>query len=166
MIPASALAASTTIRPNALAALEHYKQKDMSKGISQPFIPVDPVSPMGPSSPHPISSICQYSFLSTPGIVLTETVVVRFKSIGSAPIMKNNVFKVTAGNKYTTVVTFLRGQLGSKEGDPLVCPPSPNHNHMNLIAPTQKHSVRPCRQGRKTWGYKAISPNSGFKDDS
>jgi hypothetical protein len=34
--------------------------------------------------------------------------------------MKNNVFKVTAGNKYATVVTFLRGQLGSKEGDPLV----------------------------------------------
>jgi hypothetical protein len=53
--------------------------------------------------------------------LLISIVVVRFKSIGAAPIMKNNVFKVTAGNKYATVVTFLRGQLGSKEGDPLVC---------------------------------------------
>lgn len=53
-------------------------------------------------------------------MLLITTVVVRFKSIGAAPIMKNNVFKVTAGNKYATVVTFLRGQLGSKEGDPLV----------------------------------------------
>ncbi|KAI9634231.1 ubiquitin-like autophagy protein Apg12-domain-containing protein [Dioszegia hungarica] len=75
--PGPSLAASMVIRPNAIAALEHYKQKDTSK------------------------------------------VVVRFKSIGAAPIMKNNVFKVTAGNKYATVVTFLRGQLGSKEGDPL-----------------------------------------------
>lgn len=48
------------------------------------------------------------------------TVVVRFKSIGSAPIMKNNVFKVTAGNKFQAVVVFLRGQLGLKASDALV----------------------------------------------
>ena len=47
--------------------------------------------------------------------------VVRFKSIGSAPIMKNNVFKVTAGNKFQAVIVFLRSQLGLKVGDPLVC---------------------------------------------
>lgn len=44
----------------------------------------------------------------------------RFKSIGSAPVMKNNVFKVTAGNKFQAVVAFLRGQLGLKAGDSLV----------------------------------------------
>ncbi|KAL1412128.1 Ubiquitin-like protein [Vanrija albida] len=46
-------------------------------------------------------------------------VVVRFKSIGAAPIMKNNVFKVTAGNKFQAVIVFLRGQLGVKAGDSL-----------------------------------------------
>ncbi|ORY28171.1 ubiquitin-like autophagy protein Apg12-domain-containing protein [Naematelia encephala] len=46
-------------------------------------------------------------------------VVVRFKSIGSAPIMKTNVFKVTAGNKFQAVIVFLRSQLGLKPGDPL-----------------------------------------------
>ena len=46
--------------------------------------------------------------------------VVRFKSIGSAPIMKNNVFKITAGNKFQAVIVFLRGQLGLKAGEPLV----------------------------------------------
>jgi ubiquitin-like protein ATG12 len=50
------------------------------------------------------------------------TVVVRFKSIGSAPIMKNNVFKVTAGNKFQAVIVFLWNQLGMKAGDPLVSP--------------------------------------------
>jgi ubiquitin-like protein ATG12 len=47
-------------------------------------------------------------------------VVVRFKSIGAAPVMKNNVFKVTAGNKFQAVVVFLRNQLGLKVSDPLV----------------------------------------------
>jgi len=46
--------------------------------------------------------------------------VVRFKSIGAAPVMKNNVFKVTAGNRFQAVIVFLRGQLGLKQGDPLV----------------------------------------------
>lgn len=51
---------------------------------------------------------------------LAPPVVVRFKSIGSAPVMKNNVFKVTAGNKFQAVVVFLRGQLGIKQSDALV----------------------------------------------
>ncbi|WVQ74969.1 ubiquitin-like protein ATG12 [Cryptococcus sp. DSM 104548] len=46
-------------------------------------------------------------------------VVVRFKSIGSAPIMKNNVFKATAGHKFQAVIMFLRQQLGIKKEDSL-----------------------------------------------
>ena len=34
--------------------------------------------------------------------------------------MKNNVFKITAGNKFQAVIVFLRGQLGLKPTDPLV----------------------------------------------
>ena len=34
--------------------------------------------------------------------------------------MKNNVFKITAGNKFQAVIVFLRNQLGLKAGDPLV----------------------------------------------
>lgn len=34
--------------------------------------------------------------------------------------MKNNVFKVTAGNKFQAVIVFLRGQLGIKASDALV----------------------------------------------
>lgn len=47
-------------------------------------------------------------------------VVVMFKSIGSAPIMKTNIFKISASNKFQTVTVFLRKQLGLKAGDPLV----------------------------------------------
>ncbi|WVQ82134.1 ubiquitin-like protein ATG12 [Cryptococcus sp. DSM 104549] len=46
-------------------------------------------------------------------------VVVRFKSIGSAPIMKNNVFKATAGHKFQAVIMFLRQQLGTRREDSL-----------------------------------------------
>ena len=54
-------------------------------------------------------------------------VVVRFKSIGAAPVMKNNVFKVTAGNRFQAVIVFLRSQLGLKQGDPLVRHPFAAH---------------------------------------
>ena len=63
-----------------------------------------------------IGSPCRASVCS----LIIMAVVVRFKSIGSAPIMKNNVFKVTAGNKFQAVIVFLRNQLGLKQGDPLV----------------------------------------------
>jgi hypothetical protein len=34
--------------------------------------------------------------------------------------MKNNIFKISANNKFQTVNSFLRKQLGLKPGDPLV----------------------------------------------
>jgi len=46
-------------------------------------------------------------------------VIVKFKSIGAAPIMKVTVFKVTGGNRFQAVIMFLRGQLGLKQTDPL-----------------------------------------------
>ncbi|KAK4685407.1 ubiquitin-like protein ATG12, partial [Tremellales sp. Uapishka_1] len=46
-------------------------------------------------------------------------VIVRFKSVGSAPIMKTNFFKITASNKFQAVIAFLRTQLGLKPTDPL-----------------------------------------------
>lgn len=42
--------------------------------------------------------------------------MVRFKAIGSAPIMKNNNFRVTAFNKFQAVILFLRKELGSAPG--------------------------------------------------
>ncbi|ODN82330.1 ubiquitin-like protein ATG12 [Cryptococcus wingfieldii CBS 7118] len=48
-----------------------------------------------------------------------SAIVVRFKSIGAAPIMKNNVFKATAGHKFQAVIMFLRQQLGTKKEDSL-----------------------------------------------
>ncbi len=47
-------------------------------------------------------------------------VVVRFKSVGSAPIMKQNFYKITASNRFQAVMVFLRKELGWKGQDPLV----------------------------------------------
>ena len=47
-------------------------------------------------------------------------VVVRFKAVGNAPIMKQNFYKITSSNRFQAVIQFLRKELGWKAGDPLV----------------------------------------------
>ena len=47
-------------------------------------------------------------------------VVVRFKAVGNAPIMKQNFYKITASNRFQAVVQFLRKELAWKASDPLV----------------------------------------------
>lgn len=49
-----------------------------------------------------------------------SVVVVRFKAVGNAPIMKQNFFRVTVSNHFQAVIQFLRRELGWKAGDPLV----------------------------------------------
>lgn len=51
---------------------------------------------------------------------LTPAVVVRFKAVGNAPIMKQNFFRVTVSNHFQAVIQFLRKELGWKAGEPLV----------------------------------------------
>ncbi|KAI0254542.1 putative autophagy-related protein 12 [Lactifluus subvellereus] len=46
-------------------------------------------------------------------------VVVRFKAVGNAPIMKQNFFRVTVSNRFQAVIQFLRKELGWKPGEPL-----------------------------------------------
>lgn len=46
-------------------------------------------------------------------------VLVRFKGVGSAPVMKNNVFRISAFNKFLAVHVFLRRELGCKPADNL-----------------------------------------------
>jgi ubiquitin-like protein ATG12 len=47
-------------------------------------------------------------------------VAIRFKAVGNAPIMKQNFYKITVGNRFQAVIHFLRRQLGWKASDPLV----------------------------------------------
>ncbi|KAI0371893.1 APG12-domain-containing protein [Pilatotrama ljubarskyi] len=49
----------------------------------------------------------------------SNKVVVRFKAVGNAPIMKQNFYKITASNRFQAVIQFLRKELGWKQGDPL-----------------------------------------------
>jgi len=46
-------------------------------------------------------------------------IVVRFKAVGNAPIMKTNFYKITASNRFQAVIQFLRKELGWKASDPL-----------------------------------------------
>ncbi|PYH44119.1 ubiquitin-like protein ATG12 [Aspergillus saccharolyticus JOP 1030-1] len=51
----------------------------------------------------------------------TGKVTVRFQPLPSAPILKTRVFKVSASQKFETVVNFLRKRLDCKETDSVFC---------------------------------------------
>lgn len=46
-------------------------------------------------------------------------VSVRFQPIGSAPILKQKVFKISASSRFSVVLNFLRKKVGTKDGDGL-----------------------------------------------
>ena len=88
--------ASSTQPSDVLQALELYKQKDVTKGIT-PFVVI-------------MLQISQ----------LASSVVVRFKAVGNAPIMKQNFYKITSSNRFQAVIQFLRKELGWAANEPLV----------------------------------------------
>ncbi|KXN89032.1 Ubiquitin-like protein ATG12 [Leucoagaricus sp. SymC.cos] len=49
----------------------------------------------------------------------TEEIVVRFKAVGNAPIMKQNFYKINSTNRFQAVIQFLRKELGWQAGEPL-----------------------------------------------
>ncbi|KAJ5826133.1 Autophagy-related protein 12 [Penicillium riverlandense] len=51
----------------------------------------------------------------------TGKITVRFQPLPSAPILKNRVFKVSASQKFETVVKFLRKKLDCKDTDSVFC---------------------------------------------
>ncbi|WAR61153.1 hypothetical protein PtB15_13B405 [Puccinia triticina] len=66
-------------------------------------------------------------------------VVVRFKATGSAPIMKQNFFKITSSNRFQAVIAFLRKELRLKPTDPVFLyinssfSPAPDETVANLF---------------------------------
>lgn len=48
-------------------------------------------------------------------------VTVRLQAVGSAPILKQRVFKVGSTQPFSTVVAFLRKKLGAKQGEGVFC---------------------------------------------
>lgn len=50
-------------------------------------------------------------------MLITFLVTVRFKPVGSAPLLRTLVFKISASMKFETVVNFLRKKLDCKPAD-------------------------------------------------
>jgi ubiquitin-like protein ATG12 len=46
---------------------------------------------------------------------------VRFQALGSAPILKQKVFKISASSRFSVVLKFLRKKVGVRDGDGLFC---------------------------------------------
>ncbi|KAF9479169.1 putative ubiquitin-like modifier [Pholiota conissans] len=66
-------------------------------------------------------------------------VVVRFKGVGNAPIMRQNMYKISASNRFQAVIQFLRKELGWQSGEPLFLyinstfSPAPDDTVLNLF---------------------------------
>ncbi|KAI9230316.1 MAG: ubiquitin-like protein Atg12, partial [Piptocephalis tieghemiana] len=45
---------------------------------------------------------------------ITNTVIIRFRAAGNAPILKKNVYRLTSTHPFSTVLAFLRSQLAYK----------------------------------------------------
>ncbi|GAA6061167.1 hypothetical protein JCM10212_005753 [Sporobolomyces blumeae] len=113
--------ASDQATPHPRQALETYQQyKDPAKSQSRPSpeqsviltCPAD-----GPNFPPRLALALPHyvrSVQPTPAAV-----VVRFKGTGNAPIMKQNLYKISASHKFQAVIAFLRTQLNFKPSDPL-----------------------------------------------
>lgn len=48
-------------------------------------------------------------------------VTVRLQAVGSAPSLKQRVFKISSTQHFSTVVNFLRKRLGVKQGESVFC---------------------------------------------
>ncbi|KAF9927555.1 hypothetical protein BGZ65_006723 [Modicella reniformis] len=69
----------------------------------------------------------------------TSKVVVRFRAVGNAPILRQTMYKITATNKFMAVIQFLRKELNYRQSDPLflyvnsVFSPAPDEIVNNLF---------------------------------
>ncbi|KAG9076636.1 hypothetical protein FS749_011553 [Ceratobasidium sp. UAMH 11750] len=66
-------------------------------------------------------------------------VIIQFKAVGNAPIMKKNEYGISSSQPFQAIVKFLRGQLGLNPGDPLFTyinlsfAPTPDEKILNLF---------------------------------
>ncbi|KAF2091955.1 APG12-domain-containing protein [Saccharata proteae CBS 121410] len=59
--------------------------------------------------------------LANAGVVGVEKVTVRFRAVGSAPALRQQVAKVSTTQRFETVVRFLRRRLRAKDHESVFC---------------------------------------------
>ncbi|KAL8681964.1 MAG: hypothetical protein Q9186_001972 [Xanthomendoza sp. 1 TL-2023] len=99
-----------------------------SPAPSEPPIPDSPTA-ANPSLPLPLSasvlltalpqdatSALEYATAAASADI-PEKVTIRLQPIGSAPALRQKIFKISSKNRFETVVTFLRNRLAKKALD-------------------------------------------------
>ncbi|PFH51574.1 hypothetical protein AMATHDRAFT_46930 [Amanita thiersii Skay4041] len=78
-------------------------------------------------------------------------VVVRFKAVGNAPIMKQNFYKITSSNRFQAVIQFLRKELVWAANEPL-------HTYINLaFSPAPDDTVANLYKSFATDGHLIVN---------
>ncbi|KIY72547.1 APG12-domain-containing protein [Cylindrobasidium torrendii FP15055 ss-10] len=78
----------------------------------------DPLAAWGSAGPSEIAEEAQRA-LATYKKKDGEKVIVRFKAVGNAPILRQNFYKITASNRFQAVIQFLRKELQWKGSEAL-----------------------------------------------
>ncbi|KAF9017077.1 APG12-domain-containing protein [Hymenopellis radicata] len=80
-----------------------------------------------------------------------ERVIVRFKAVGNAPIMRQNLFTITSSNRFQAVIQFLRKKLQWKAGEPL-------HTYINMaFSPAPDDTVSNLFKSFATEGHLIVN---------
>eukprot|EP00124_Ichthyophonus_hoferi_P004479 Ihof_evm5s499 gene=Ihof_evmTU5s499 len=54
-------------------------------------------------------------------VLIKKKVIVRFRAVGNAPIMKQNKFKIMAAEPFQAIIVFLRKQIRFNQREQLFC---------------------------------------------
>lgn len=87
-------------------SLSSFETQSSVSSIAPAFLPTTPFAPTNHLYHIPTNES------DTPS--LTHTVTIRLQPIGSAPQLRQKIFKISSKNRFETVVTFLRNRLFKK----------------------------------------------------
>ncbi|KAJ2742390.1 Ubiquitin-like protein [Coemansia sp. BCRC 34301] len=85
------------------------------------------------------SVITADSVAAAAAITQPKKIVVKFRSIGNAPILKKSVYKISSAQRFQALIVFLRKELGYKAIEPLFVyvnsafSPAPDETVYNLV---------------------------------
>lgn len=68
----------------------------------------------------PLRPVTNATIDLTKAIEPNVKISIRFKAIGRAPVLKQQIYKISSIDKFQSITIFLRRQLSLKEGEELV----------------------------------------------
>lgn len=91
--------------------------------LTESYTPAGAASAAALTNPSALSGVSAEALAALEPLKVPDTskVVIRFAPAGNAPVLRNKFYKITASNRFQSVIQFLRKELGWKPQDSLFC---------------------------------------------